>query len=149
MPTVSGTLSDIGLAPLTGLSPVLRFTPSSPAIDSSGRVFASEPVRVTPASDGSFSVELASTYSLTPRGTHWKVGVRWRHETTDGQGYSPVDYLPFKLFVSPAGGSIIDGIDEPSNEPYVYVGADVPNPAITGYQFQYNPETNDLYGRLS
>ena len=110
MPVISGSLSDIGLAPLTGASPLLRFTPSSAAVDGNGRVFASKPVEVTPNSAGAFSVTLASTLNLVPKGTHWRLEVLFRSSSADGAGYTHSDFPPLKVFVGSADASIADAV---------------------------------------
>lgn len=146
MPTVSGTLSDIGLAPLTGLKPELRFTPSSPAVDREGRVFASKPVEVTPNSAGAFTVTLAPTSGLLPVGTHWRVQVLHRSPSADASGFTVSDFLPLKIFV--AGDTTIgDAIGEFTPNDFVYVGEDAPNSAKSAYMFQFHPVTGDLYER--
>lgn len=148
MPTITGTLSDIGLEPLTGLSPVLRFTPSSPAVDREGRVFASKPVEVTPAPNGAFSVDLASTEGLSPVGAHWQVQVGWRNPTADGTGFSPTDALSHKLFVPTGGGRIGDLVAAHNPFGFVYVDESVPNESERSAQFQFDPVTGDLYERV-
>lgn len=146
MPTITGTLSDIGLAPLTGLNPELRFTPSSPAVNREGRVFASKPVEVTPNSSGAFSVDLASTVDLVPRGTHWRVQVLHRSPSADASGFTVSDFLPLKLFVT-GDTTIGDAIGEFTPNDFVYVGEDAPNSAKSAFMFQFHPVTGDLYER--
>lgn len=135
MPTITGTLSDIGLAPLTGLSPVLRFTPSAPAVSREGRVFASKPVEVTPNSSGAFSVDLASTVGLIPRGTHWQLSVSFRLPSADSGGYSPTDFVPMRLHVPVDGGNIADLVEFPAGSMAgaIYVGVEPP-PHDAGYR---------------
>lgn len=149
MPTVTGTLTDIGLAPLVGLEVRLRFTPSAPAVGIDGHVFASAPVDVTPASDGSFSVVLASTDGLLPVGTHWLVQVQFRQSTTDTVGFTASDFLPFKLFVPNAGGNLGDLIGEAAPFPLVYVDESVPNEDQKTAMLQFNPVTGDLFERTA
>ena len=127
MPTITGTLSDIGLAPLTGLNPELRFTPSSSAVDGSGRVFASEPVTVTPNASGAFTVNLASTLNLMPRGTHWLLSVHWRGGTADNQGFPATDFPPLKLFVGASNASIADLLTDPGGwAGRIFIGTEPP-----------------------
>lgn len=134
MPTITGTLSDIGLAPLTGLNPELRFTPSSSAVDGSGRVFASEPVTVTPNASGAFTVNLASTLNLMPRGTHWLLSVHWRGGTADGQGFPALDFPPLKVFVGTSDASISDAVagDPALWASLIHVGTEPPAKPIPG-----------------
>lgn len=134
MPTITGTLSDIGLAPLTGLSPELRFTPSSSAVDGNGRVFASEPVTVSPNSAGAFSVELASTLNLVPKGTHWLLSLHWRGGTADGEGFPATDFPPLKVFVGTDDVSIADAVagDPKLWASLFHVGTEPPAKPVSG-----------------
>lgn len=144
MPTVSGRLLDIGLAPLAGLNPVLEFRPSSAAVDSRSRVFPSRQVEVTPDPTGAFSVSLASTDELLPIGAHWKVRVKWLSATADGRNFPPSDDLPFKLFVPPEGGDIADLIGEYVANDWVYQGPNAP--LLTNKaRWQLNTSTGDLF----
>lgn len=147
MPLVTGTLTDIGLEPLTGLSPRLLFTPSAPAVRVDGRVFASKPVEVVPAADGSFSVDLASTDGLQPRGVHWQVSAGFHLPTVDNRGAPGADYFLFELFVPLAGGQIGDLIGDRVPFDVVYVDESVPNESQRSATLQFNPVTGDLYER--
>lgn len=147
MPLVTGTLTDIGLEPLTGLSPRLLFTPSAPAVRVDGRVFASKPVEVVPAADGSFSVDLASTDGLSPRHTHWRLQVQFRASTSGAGGFTASDFLPFELFVPLAGGPIGDLIGDRVPFDIVYSDPSVPNESQRTATLQFNPVTGDLYER--
>lgn len=143
MPLVTGTLTDIGLEPLTGLSPRLLFTPSSPAVRSDGYVFATRPVEAVPAASGAFSVDLAHTNEVLPVGTHWRIQVDFRGTSTDG-GYPNSDYLPFKLFVPAGGGSIADLIGEYVANDWVYQGPDAP--LLTNKaRWHLNTNSGDLF----
>lgn len=128
MPTVTGTLSDIGLAPLAGASPLLRFTPSASAVDGSGRVFASKPVEVSPNSAGAFSVSLASTLNLLPHGTHWRLEVSFRHSTADGAGYTLSDFPALQVHVGTSDTSISDAVagDPTAWASLLHVGVEPP-----------------------
>lgn len=136
MPTVTGKLADVGLEPLAGFSPVLQFAPSEPAADSTGRIFASKPVEVTPASNGSFSVTLASTDGIIPARAHWVMSIGFRNPDgyMSGSGYFSKDFPDWPIRVPAAGGVLADLIDLPAAPDMVWVDI-TPPPEGRGYLF--------------
>lgn len=75
MATLTGSLKDFRPQPL-GTTAALVFTPFGPAGTSTGSLLVSAEIRVTPASDGTFSVTLAS-YAGTNPTTAYKLRVEW------------------------------------------------------------------------
>lgn len=136
MPVVTGTLTDIGLAPLAAFSPVVRFTPSEPAVSADGKLFASKPVEVTPASNGAFSVTLATTDGVVPTAAHWVLSIGWRNPDgyTTGSGFYPWDMPTWPIRVPAAGGLLADMLDVRASSDQVWVGA-TPPPEGRDYQF--------------
>lgn len=139
MPTVTGTLTDIGLDPLAPFNPVLRFTPSQPAGDGNARIFASRPVEVTPTETGYFSVDLASTDTITPADTHWRLTIHYRKPDgydNSGGGFTAADHVVAKIRVPAAGGILADLFDIPPRLDDVHVGNNPPSTA--GYLYWVN-----------
>lgn len=136
MPTVTGTLADIGLQDLAAFSPVLQFAPSEPAADSQGRIFATRPVEVVPASSGAFSVTLATTDGIIPARAHWVLSIGWRNPDgyMAGAGYFSKDFPSWPIRVPAAGGLLADMIDVPARSDMVWVGI-TPPPESRGYLF--------------
>ena len=136
MPTVTGRLTDIGLEALTGLSPVLIFKPSNPAVAATGHIFASRPVEAYPTSTGEFSVTLASTDDVKPISTRWQVGIKWRNVDgySPGNGFGAGDHIAAQFRVPAAGGALADLIDLPPNTGEFYIGT-TPPPDGSGYRY--------------
>lgn len=113
MPTVTGTLTDIGLGSLGPSNPVLQFTPSEPAVDTAGRIFASRAVEVVPAAQGSFTVNLASTDGLMPERAHWVMSIGWRNPDgyMSSDGYFVKDFPTWRIRVPVEGGRLVDLLD--------------------------------------
>jgi hypothetical protein len=136
MPTVTGTLSDIGLAALAAFSPVLQFTPSEPAASPEGRLFAGKPVEVVPNSAGAFSANLASTDGIVPRRAHWVLSIGYRNPDgyMSGGGYFTKEFPTWPIRVPAAGGQLVDMLGVQASVDMVYVGP-TPPPADRGYTF--------------
>lgn len=136
---VSGTLSDFGLDPIAGLYPEIEFRPSGPAAGSAGRLLVSEPVRATPASDGTFTVNLQTTDDLLPVGVHYKIEIRW----LDSAGkYIKADSPDWKLKVPSGGGSIADLLKLPIGSGFVIYSPTAPPTwvGILATWFQLDPD---------
>lgn len=116
MPTypVTGTLTDLGLEPLTGLNPVLVFFPPESIALTTGHISVTEPVEVEPDSTGAFTAELASTDDLVGRGQRWRVALGWRDPDTFGaSGHTRYDHPRWKIAVPRGGGRLVDMLDQP------------------------------------
>lgn len=136
MPTVTGTLSDIGLGNLAAFNPVLQFAPSEPAASPGGRIFPTRPVEVTPNSAGAFTVNLATTDGIIPRRAHWVLSIGWRNPDgyMSGSGYFAKDFPTWPIRVPAGGGQLVDMLDIAATIDMIYVGVTPPHPD-TGYLF--------------
>ena len=141
MPLVTGTLADIGLDPLAGFQPILRFRPNAPAASATGVIFPTKPVDVTPASDGSFSVDLASTDDVLPGNAHWRLTIEWLSPDGYGSGgYSASDHASWKIRVPAGGGLLADMLDVPPRVDAVWV--DIVPPPTDGYLYWIDTSTS-------
>lgn len=141
MPTVTGTLTDINMGHLVGKSPQLVFTLNAP--NGSGAVmYPTEPVRVTPASDGTFSVTLADTTAMNDA-AFYMLAVHW----INSEGNSPIraDHDGWKIQVPSTGGALSNLWGKPpTNERMVYVSLTPPaNPAPWSYWLEANPDNDN------
>lgn len=98
MATVTGSLKDFQPQPL-GTTAELIFTPHGPAASSVKSLLVSASIRVTPASDGTFSVALAS-YTGTNPNTAYRLRVEW----FDAAGnYRNAEEIPWDIVVTGDG----------------------------------------------
>ena len=118
MATVTGTLTDFGLAALSAFQPVLIFKADSPAL-TTGSVLSARPIRVTPAADGSFTVDLVASSFTTPEVTY-TLRIEW---LDSAGGYIGLDIL--SNLVVPPGTSSIDTLSSIPISRW-WVGADAP-----------------------
>ncbi|WP_426302782.1 hypothetical protein [Arthrobacter sp. R-11] len=122
MPVVTGTLWDMGLGHLVSKHPELVWTLNAPNAKASG-LFTTEPVRTTPAADGSFSATLASTTDMQDEA--WiRLSVQW----SDAAGnFQKVDFPDWRIEVPTTGGSFPNLITGPAgNSRMVYVSLTPP-----------------------
>jgi len=139
MPLVNGTLTDFGLDPIAGLTPRLVFMPASPGV-AGLNVLTTLPVEVTPAANGYFEVDLASTQTIAPA-TYYIVKITWIDAAQNRRHRS--ELLPWKLFVPPEGGALGDLLRVPSNPALTFTGTEAPyNPAVGSWWL--DPTTGDL-----
>jgi len=102
MATLTGSTKDFRPQPLGSTASVI-ITPFGPAASSSKSLLVSKPIIVTPASDGTFSVDLAS-YAGTNPPTAYHVRVEW----LDSAGnYSAGEDFPWPLVVT-GDGALVD-----------------------------------------
>jgi hypothetical protein len=98
MATLTGSTKDFRPQPL-GSTALVIITPFGPAASTSKSLLVSKPIIVTPASDGAFSVDLAS-YAGTNPPTAYHVRVEW----LDSAGnYSAGEDFPWPLVVTGDG----------------------------------------------
>ncbi|MDY0891887.1 hypothetical protein [Frigoribacterium sp. CFBP9030] len=132
MPTVSGRLLDIGLATLDPLRPTVTFTPRNADGDGSSvatnLLLASRPTSVTPAADGSFTVQLAATTLMRPD-TWYEISVKWFEPTG---AFHDASYPSFKLRVPEQGGILAELVDAEPTSKLAWVGPTAP-PNTTAY----------------
>lgn len=110
MAAVTGTLKTFGMESLTGKQPMIVFEANKPAMGSGGELFATDPIKVTPASDGAFSARLQPTENLTSDGVHYKM---WIEYLDSANNYVRVDNPDWTLRVPTAGGSLGDLLQLP------------------------------------
>jgi len=104
MATLTGALKDFTPQPLgSSANAVLVFTPYGPAGSSTKSLLVSREIRVSPASDGSFSVDLAAYASTNPN-TAYKLRVEW---FDSGGNYLTTEEIPWAVVVS-GDGSLVD-----------------------------------------
>lgn len=138
MATVTGTLTNFGLAALVGFSPRIIFAPNTVAV-SPDRIMAKQPIVVPVGPSGNFSVELAATVNLRPEAWY---DISIEYLNPDG-GYSSLDFAEFKLRVPTAGGDIPDLLDIPAVPAQVWVDVNPPTSPTPGTLW-LNPSTGDL-----
>jgi hypothetical protein len=125
MTTVTGKLLDAGLASINGLNPVLIFQVNKPAITDSGTFIVTDPIEVTPASDGTFSVNLSNTDTLLTNDVYYTMSAEWRAPDLN---YARADYPDWKVYVPTGGGNLADLIKQPANRSMVIKSPTNPGP---------------------
>ncbi|MFJ4168395.1 hypothetical protein ACIPY3_02680 [Paenarthrobacter sp. NPDC089714] len=124
MADVIGTLWDAGLGHLSGKSPVLYFTLNAPNAKAGG-LYTTEPVKVVPAADGSFTAPLASNTDMQDE-SWYTLRVRWVN-SSDPKTYSESDYPDWQLEVPTTGGAFSNLFGRPPrNRRMVYVSLTPP-----------------------
>jgi len=100
MATLTGALKDFTPQPLgSSANAVLVFTPYGPAGSSTKSLLVSREIRVSPASDGSFSVDLAAYASTNPK-TAYKLRVEWMDSAGN---YLTTEEIPWAIVVTGDG----------------------------------------------
>lgn len=105
MAAVTGTLKTFGLQTLASKQPVIVFEANKPAMASGGELFATDPIRVTPAEDGTFSARLQPTENLTTPDVHYKMSIEYLDSANN---YVRLDNPDWQLRVPAAGGALSD-----------------------------------------
>lgn len=137
MATVTGTLKDFNLGALAAFMPVITFRPSGPGVTPTS-LLASKPVRVTPATDGSFTVNLAPTDDVRP--ARWyEITIEWQSAGVPTQ----YDFADWKLTVPAAGGNIADLVAAPTTPSFAWI-AETPPPNPTPDTWWLIPSTGEL-----
>lgn len=98
MSTIDGNVKDFRPQALGGQSELI-FTPYGPATTTGKSLLVPKEIRVSPASDGSFTVDLASWASTNPR-TAYRLRVEW---TPAGQPFPFVEEIPWPIIVTGTG----------------------------------------------
>jgi hypothetical protein len=122
MPTVTGALQDFGLESLNAYKPEIIFTPSG-AASARNSLFASRPIKVIPASNGSFTVTLANTTILRPE-VWYNISIRWLDPLA---GYQAADFPQWRVRVPGAGGLLGDLIEAQPSSQETWIGDYPPN----------------------
>lgn len=110
MAVVTGTLRTFGLDSLAGKQPLIVFEANKPATSPTGELLATDPVRVTPESNGEFSARLAATDGLITEGVHYKM---WIEYLDSANNYVRVDNPDWVLRVPASGGTLGDLLQFP------------------------------------
>ena len=104
MATLTGALKDFTPQPLgSSANAVLVFTPYGPAGSSTKSLLVSREIRVSPASDGSFTVSLAS-YASTNPSTAYRLRVEWMDSAGN---YLTTEEIPWAIVVT-GDGELVD-----------------------------------------
>ena len=142
MPLITGTLTDFKTDLMSPYSPQIEFMPSGPATNETGTfLLATKPIIVTPDADGTFSVFLFPN-ELSRPATWYTVSIKWLHPEA---GFIGQDFLPWKVSVPVAGGSIGSMIDAPLGRGMVWITSDGAEPAgSTHGDLIFNTTTDDL-----
>jgi predicted RecA/RadA family phage recombinase len=99
--TVTGSLKDVGLVSLGNRASELLFEPDLDVVTAgSGTLIPQEPIRVVPASDGSFSVDLHPSEETNPF-TPYKLTINWQ-----SWGVTRTVSPNWRIFVPTGGGAI-------------------------------------------
>lgn len=115
MPKITGKLRDIGLDSLAGKNPVLEFSLNSPNAKDDGRLYTTNPVRVTPDSNGDFTVYLDATDSMV-KDAWVKLTVKWAETGEKGEtGYTRIDFPDFQIRVGDTTTSLGNAIERGAN----------------------------------
>jgi hypothetical protein len=136
MPTFTGNLKTIGIDPRAGLMPELVFTIQGAGVNRANGITAGS-VRVTPASDGSFSVTLETTVGMVPR-RQVKLTGGWLGEDAF------FELPPFD--VPDVNGTISDLIQAVVGNDLVWSSPTAVDSGVYA-GFQLNTSTGDLYER--
>ncbi|PPH50574.1 hypothetical protein, partial [Rathayibacter sp. AY1E1] len=102
MATVYGTLTDLARVPLDDRAVRLRFVPSGPGV-AGGRLLSEAPIEVDVQPNGTFSVDVFTTTTISPA-TYFTVELSY---LVHGQA-SAYERIPGKLRVPKEGGAIGD-----------------------------------------
>lgn len=105
MAVVTGTLKTFGLASLASKQPVIVFEANKPATGPGGELFATDPVRVIPEPDGTFTARLQPTENLITPGVVYRM---WIEYLDSANNYVRVDNPDWELRVPSAGGVLGD-----------------------------------------
>lgn len=129
MAAVTGSLRNFGLANIAHLNPEIAFIPNKPATGTGGKIFATEPIKVTPNPiDSTFSVALEPTETLLTADVWYEVQVRWFDPAGN---YVKADFPDWKIFVPTAGGVFGDLVGQKLNPSFVITSPVAP-PEIYG-----------------
>lgn len=150
MATVTGTLYDISGSHLAGKNPEIVFALNETGGTQNG-IYVTEPSRITPGGDGSFTAELPST-DLMRDDSYYTLSIEWQDEAGKP---SRIDYPDWCIRIPTSGGPIGDLRGPGSNMSIVYVSltapdrpvpyllwleqdpADTTNPANTGKLYRW------------
>lgn len=147
MAAVTGTLKTFGLESLAGKQPVIVFEANKAATGPGGELFATDPVRVPPASDGSFSARLQPTENLITDGVHYRM---WIEYLDAANNYVRVDNPDWQLRVPSAGGTLGDLLKLPKVNSALVITSPTPPPVWLGLGAMWlQADPNDIDNPLN
>lgn len=147
MAAVTGTLKTFGLESLAGKQPVIVFEANKAATASGGELFVTDPVRVTPASDGSFSARLQQTENLITPDVHYRM---WIEYLDAANNYVRVDNPDWQLRVPAAGGTLGDLLKLPKINSALVITSPTPPPVWLGLGAMWlQADPNDIDNPLN
>lgn len=130
MATVTGTLRDFGLDPLTK-NPQLYFHPVAPGI-TNGSLLAPKPIKASMSGTESFSVDLADQ-TLTLGANQYRIEAVWLDENLNVADRA---WWPGTLTVTAGGGQIGKLIELPTQNGMIWVpDGQVDTSRVDQYQF--------------
>jgi hypothetical protein len=147
MPTVTGTLRDVGLTYMPGRAARLKFQPTAPGIGQVGMVTTAAKFVNPSATDGSFSVNLVETGFVWRQGVPISIRVSAVWLDPDDPSGTGFDQFLMDLEVPAAGGSIGDLAVISTGNDVVYTSPTAKDPNVYS-GFQMNTTTGDLYKRM-
>lgn len=110
MAVVTGTLKTFGLESLKGKRPVIVFEANKVGMGTNGELLATDPVKITPAADDTFTARLQQTEGLVTPGVHYTMFIEYMDSANN---YVRLDNPDWKLRVPAAGGVISDLLQLP------------------------------------
>lgn len=147
MAAVTGTLKTFGMASLAGKQPLIVFEANKAATAPDGELFATDPIRVTPAADGTFSARLQPTEGLITEGVHYKM---WIEYLDDANNYVRVDNPDWSLHVPSAGGVLGDLLSLPKVSAGLVITSPTPPPIWLGLGAMWlQADPNDIDNPLN
>lgn len=147
MAAVTGTLKTFGLESLAGKQPVIVFEANKAATGPGGELFATDPVRVPPASDGAFTARLQPTENLITDGVHYRM---WIEYLDAANNYVRVDNPDWQLRVPSAGGTLGDLLKLPRVSSGLVITSPTPPPIWLGLGAMWlQADPNDIDNPLN
>ncbi|WOH20120.1 hypothetical protein IRJ34_07290 [Paenarthrobacter sp. GOM3] len=120
MAVVTGNIKDVVGGSFTGKFPQLLFTLNAPQTKEGGVIFPQEPVKVTPAANGSWSVDLAPTVEMLDD-AWYTVQIVWVKSIVP-RTFGGYNFPDWQLQVPLTGGAFSDLFGKPpKNTRMVYV----------------------------
>lgn len=147
MAVVTGTLKTFGMESLAGKQPLIVFEANKAATGPGGELFATDPVRVTPATDGTFSARLQPTENLITADVHYRM---WIEYLDSANNYVRIDNPDWVLRVPTAGGTLSDLLKLPKVSSGLVITAPTAPPVWLGLGAMWlQSDPNDMDNPLN
>ncbi len=125
MAVVSGNIKDILGGNFVGKFPQIIFTLNAPQTKAGGFVYPTEPVKITPAGDGSWEADLVPTTDMLDD-AWYTVQIQWVKSIAP-RSFGAFNFPEWELQVPTAGGFFSDLFGRPpTNTRMVYVSLTAP-----------------------